>query len=41
MGKSADMLILDRDIFAIPASEICETIVETTYFEGKAVYVRK
>lgn len=37
-GKTADMVILDRDIFDIPASELSETKVLETIFEGKTVF---
>ncbi|HYW76495.1 MAG TPA: amidohydrolase [Gammaproteobacteria bacterium] len=40
VGKSADILVLDRNLFQIPAHEIAETQVLTTYFEGRAVYER-
>jgi hypothetical protein len=38
VGKSADMAILDRNLFEIPASEIGEARVLMTVFEGKSVY---
>ena len=39
-GKSADFVILDRDIRAIPAEEISELEVVQTYFKGRLVYER-
>ncbi len=40
-GKYADFVILDRDIMTVPASEILQTRVMSTYLGGKAVYQRK
>lgn len=37
-GKSADFIILDRDLFAIPVDEISETRVLTTIFEGRILH---
>ena len=37
-GKIADFVILDRNLFKIPASEIHAAKVLATYFEGKEVY---
>ncbi len=38
VGKLADLAILDRNLFAIPVSEISDTKVLVTLFEGKAVH---
>jgi predicted amidohydrolase YtcJ len=38
VGKEADFIILDRNIFEIPATEISETKVLETYLKGKVVY---
>lgn len=38
VGKSADMAVLDRDIFGVDASEIAGTVVEMTVFEGRIVF---
>ena len=38
VGKSADLVVLDRNLFEIPASEISETRSLVTLFEGKAVH---
>lgn len=37
-GKLADMIVIDRQLFDIPASEISETQVTFTMFGGKVVY---
>ena len=37
-GKSADMIVLDRNPFTAPIYEIHKTKVETTVFRGKEVY---
>jgi predicted amidohydrolase YtcJ len=39
-GKSADLAILDRNLFAIPATELADTRVLATLFEGRTVYER-
>jgi len=38
VGKLADLIVLDRNLFAIPAKEISETKVLLTLFGGKPVY---
>ena len=38
VGKQADLVILDRNLFAIPTSEINEAKVVATLFEGRLVY---
>lgn len=40
MGKFADMVVIDRDIFTIPANEIKDTQVLHTYLAGKETYRR-
>jgi predicted amidohydrolase YtcJ len=40
VGKSADMIVLDRNLFEIPPEEIYETLVERTVFKGETVYER-
>ncbi|HJU04888.1 MAG TPA: amidohydrolase, partial [Nitrospiraceae bacterium] len=40
IGKSADIVVLDRNVFEIPADEISQTQVLTTYFEGEVVFQR-
>ena len=37
-GKKADLVVLDRDLFAIPADEISEASVDMTIFDGRIVY---
>ncbi len=37
-GKYADLVVLDRDLFAIPAGEISEARVTATLFAGELVY---
>ncbi|MDO6965935.1 amidohydrolase [Rhizobium alvei] len=37
-GKSADLIILDQNVFDVPASRIGKTKVLTTYFEGRVVH---
>jgi predicted amidohydrolase YtcJ len=37
-GKLADLLVLDRNLFAIPAGEISEAKVLVTIFEGREVF---
>ena len=37
-GKAADFIILDRDVFTIPASAIAQTRVLSTYVDGRLVY---
>jgi hypothetical protein len=39
-GKRADLVVLDRDIFAIDPYELHETKVLATYLDGRAVYRR-
>ena len=38
VGKAADLVVLDRNLFEIPASEINNAKVLLTLFEGKEVY---
>ncbi|HLY58280.1 MAG TPA: amidohydrolase [Stellaceae bacterium] len=38
-GKRADLIVLDRDIFAIDPYELHETKVLATYLDGKEVYM--
>ncbi len=40
VGKQADLAILDRDLFTIPAHEINKVKVVATLFEGRLVYGR-
>lgn len=38
VGKSADLIALDRDLFAIAADDISEARVKLTLFQGRPVY---
>ena len=38
VGKSADLIVLDRNLFDIPVTEIGQTTVLATIFEGRVVY---
>lgn len=40
VGKLADMIVLDRNIFEIDPTEINQTKVEATYLEGEVVFER-
>ena len=40
-GKSADFIVLDRDLFEVPVEAIGDTQVRETYFEGQRVYTRR
>ena len=39
-GKSADMIILNHNLFEIPATDIHKTEVQKTIFKGMVVYQR-
>jgi predicted amidohydrolase YtcJ len=39
-GKSADMIVLNHDLFEIPETEIHKTKVQKTIFQGQPVYVQ-
>ena len=41
VGKSADFITLDRDIMSIKPTEIGDTVVEQTYFQGREVNRRQ
>jgi predicted amidohydrolase YtcJ len=41
VGKSADFIVLDRNLFNIPARDISKTGVLSTFFEGREVYNNK
>jgi predicted amidohydrolase YtcJ len=40
VGKAADVIVLERDLFNIPPSEIGEVAVTRTIFDGATVYLR-
>lgn len=41
VGKSADLIVLDRNLFEIGPDEIGDTKVLSTYLEGRAAYQRQ
>ena len=40
VGKRADLVVLDRNVFDIPPSEISEAEVTLTVFDGRTVYTK-
>ena len=38
VGKRADLVVLDRNLFELPASEINEAKITMTVFDGRTVY---
>lgn len=40
LGKSADLIILDRNLFKIPIEQVHQTKVIRTYFQGKQVFLQ-
>ena len=38
VGKRADLVVLDRNLFDIPASEISDAQIVMTIFDGQTVY---
>jgi predicted amidohydrolase YtcJ len=38
VGKSADLIVLNHNLFEIPPTDIHETKVQTTLYEGRVVY---
>lgn len=40
VGKSADFIVLDRDLFKINVDQIHSTVVQSTWFEGREVFTR-
>jgi predicted amidohydrolase YtcJ len=41
IGKSADLVVLDHDLFAIPATDIHRARVRYTFLEGREVYAAR
>jgi hypothetical protein len=41
VGKSADFIVLDRNLFKVPVDEIGDTEVVMTFFEGHPIYTRR
>jgi len=37
-GKSADFIVIDRDVFDVPLNEIKDTKIRQTFFKGNQVY---
>ena len=40
VGKSADLIVLDRNLFECEADKLADTKVLATWFEGRPVYQR-
>jgi len=40
IGKSADFIVLERNVLEVPSDEIADTKVLSTWFEGRKVYER-
>ena len=38
VGKSADFIVLNHNLFEIPIESVGDTQVMTTYFEGRSVF---
>ena len=38
VSKSADFIVLDRNLFEIPIADVSETLVRMTFFEGRLVH---
>jgi predicted amidohydrolase YtcJ len=38
VGKLADFIVPERNIFEIPIDEVADTKIRQTYFEGELVY---
>jgi predicted amidohydrolase YtcJ len=38
VGKQADFIVLDQNLFEIPASEIASTKIQNTYLQGEGVF---
>jgi predicted amidohydrolase YtcJ len=38
LGKLADLAVVDRDLFDVPAQEIADAAVDLTYVEGRCVF---
>jgi len=41
VGKRADLIVLDRNLFEIPASEISDATITATIFDGRTVYQKE
>jgi predicted amidohydrolase YtcJ len=40
-GKQADLIVIDQNLFAVPATQIGQTKVLQTYLRGERVYQAK
>jgi predicted amidohydrolase YtcJ len=40
VGKSADFIVLDRNLFKVPVQQVSEVRVLSTWFQGREVYSR-
>lgn len=40
VGKSADLIVLDRNLFQVPITDVGDATVKQTWFEGKLVHSR-
>ncbi len=40
VGKSADLIVLDRNVFEVPIEDVSETTVELTVYAGEVVHER-
>ena len=40
LGKSADFIVLDRNLFKVPVEQVSDVRVLETYFQGRRVYAR-
>ena len=41
MGRAADLIVLDRDLYRIPVTDIHKARVLLTIMDGKTVYTDK
>jgi len=41
VGKRADLIVLDRNLFEIPTSEISDATITATIFDGRTVYQKE
>lgn len=41
IGKCADLVVLDRDLFAVPADLLADASVDMTFVDGQCVYERE
>ncbi|MNF01754.1 hypothetical protein D3C80_2007950 [compost metagenome] len=40
VGKQADMIVLDRDVFSVAPEALRDTQVTQTWFAGQQIYAR-